>query len=280
MLKKRAFCIPDIFLGMLLAVAIFASGAVFESSPYDTSQKIAETQSKEEPHSEGYWSAFWDWMVHDASGFFTFALVGVGAIQIAVFLRQLRIIREGLEPARDAAAAAKLNAEAVMDAEGAQLYPVIKSHNLKDVFGHKLLILNPSNPEIAMLETPRATYCFKNYGKTPAKLFLVMDNIEFRASGSKEYEIAHAADERALEVIGAGQESAEIQCEMLGHFRWNEGHAVLNDQGELILTGNVFFRDFFDRQFICEWRCTGSRRGFKLVSHGQRLDPNAKKKMS
>ena len=213
-----------------------------------------------------------DWLA-----LFTLALVFVGGFQVSLFYVQLKLIGESLVPAREAAEAAKLNAEAVMTAEGAQLFPVIKSHNLKLVFGHKLLLLNPSNPDTVTLETPHVIYSLKNYGKTPAKLFLIMHNIEYRPLGATTYEIAHSSDELALEVLGAGQESDEIECEMMAHFRWSEGNAVLNDKGELILTGTAFFRDFFDRQFICEWRCTGSRSGFKLVSHQQRLDPDAKK---
>jgi hypothetical protein len=277
MLVNLRFRFPEIFFGALLAVAIFVLGAVW-SSRYEPSQQITDAKSDDSKQSESYWGAVRDWMTHDATGFFTFALVGVGAIQIAVFVRQLRLIRRSLKPAEKAAKAARDNAEAVMAAEGAQLYPVIKSHNLKEVFGYKALILNPSDPDTAFLETPKVTYCFKNYGKTPAKMFLVMHNIEYRPAGSKQYDLVHDSDERAIEIVGAGQDSAEIECQMLAHFKWSEGHAVLNDQGELILGGEVFFKDFFDRQFICEWRCTGSRGGFKLVRHQQRPDPHANQK--
>ena len=52
------------------------------------------------------------WLFHDAGGFFTSVLVIIGAIQIGVFLRQLRLIRQSLAPAKEAAEAAKDSAEA------------------------------------------------------------------------------------------------------------------------------------------------------------------------
>jgi hypothetical protein len=52
------------------------------------------------------------WLFHDAAGLFTLFLVVVGAVQIAVFLKQLRLIRDSLGPAKEAAEAAKDSAEA------------------------------------------------------------------------------------------------------------------------------------------------------------------------
>jgi hypothetical protein len=57
-------------------------------------------------------SNFWYWLFHDAGGFFTSVLVIIGVIQIGVFLRQLRLIRQSLAPAKEAAEAAKDSAEA------------------------------------------------------------------------------------------------------------------------------------------------------------------------
>jgi hypothetical protein len=54
----------------------------------------------------------WNWLTHDAAGLFTGVLVLVGAVQIGVFLKQLRLIRESLGPAKAAAEAAKESARA------------------------------------------------------------------------------------------------------------------------------------------------------------------------
>jgi hypothetical protein len=55
----------------------------------------------------------WQWLIHDAAGFFTAVLVAVGAVQLVVFIWQLRLIRTSLDDAKisaDAAAAAALAA--------------------------------------------------------------------------------------------------------------------------------------------------------------------------
>jgi hypothetical protein len=48
----------------------------------------------------------WQWLIHDAAGFFTAVLVVVGAIQLVLFLWQLRLIRTSLDDAKIAADAA------------------------------------------------------------------------------------------------------------------------------------------------------------------------------
>jgi hypothetical protein len=55
---------------------------------------------------------FWEWVTHDAAGFFTALLVLVGGLQLALFFWQLVLIRESLDDAKLAAEAAKDSAEA------------------------------------------------------------------------------------------------------------------------------------------------------------------------
>ena len=67
---------------------------------------------------------FWGWATHDASGFFTMLLTGIAVFQLGLFYRQLSFMRASIAeaksatiPATEAATAAKLNAQAVIDAE-------------------------------------------------------------------------------------------------------------------------------------------------------------------
>ena len=59
--------------------------------------------------------ALWNWITHDAAGFFTFCLVIVGAGQAGLFVWQLRYMRKGIEDARIAALAAQTSAEAAKE---------------------------------------------------------------------------------------------------------------------------------------------------------------------
>jgi hypothetical protein len=73
---------------------------------------------------------FWGWVTDDASGFFTMLLTGIAVFQLGLFYRQLSFMRASLAEAKsatigatEAAKAANLNAQAVINAERAHLWP-------------------------------------------------------------------------------------------------------------------------------------------------------------
>jgi hypothetical protein len=276
------FRTTELLFGMLLAVAIFAMGMLFVSSGYapQTTQNISapkaanQGEQSKPPDSDLTGST---WLTKDASGFFTFVLVVVGSLQALFFWYQLGLIRQSLAPAKEAADAAKINAQAVMDAEGAHLYPVIKKTNVSNhqvFFGP--IMHGKSSPDTDAVPTPTVVYCFKNYGKTPAVLQSIMHNIDFLEAPSKS-RLMHMADISALEIIGATEESADIEFEMLATFNMGMAKSVMKSRGELIFFGEAVFTDFFDRQFRCIWEFHGNAGGFKLTRHEQRLDPDKKR---
>lgn len=90
----------------------------------------------QQKQQEGWWER-----ARDPIAVFTFCLVAVGAIQVGFFYRQLDLIRRSLAPAEkaakaaeDAAKAASANAQAVIDAERAHLYVVIKNVTIEGIF--------------------------------------------------------------------------------------------------------------------------------------------------
>jgi hypothetical protein len=94
MLIKLRFRFPDIFLGMMLAVAIFAMGATFWSS--ENISRVTEEQSKpkaNDPASNHIERKYW-WQ--DATADFTFGLIVVGLFQAGIFYVQLRFLRKSL----------------------------------------------------------------------------------------------------------------------------------------------------------------------------------------
>jgi hypothetical protein len=120
MLIKLRFRFPEIFLGMFLAVAIFAMGAVFWSSQYSgpSAQSQSPEKRTEEKNNSQPNKGLWHWLTHDAGGFFTLWLVIVAGGQLALFYVQLKLIRDSLidaekaaNAATEAAKAAKENAE-------------------------------------------------------------------------------------------------------------------------------------------------------------------------
>jgi hypothetical protein len=274
---RMKFRVPELFLGAFLAVAIFSMGILFSSqyprqaAQSDSPEKADGNATKKDPPKP-----FWQSATADPAAAFTLGLLIVGIFQAGLFFFQLRLIRKSLDPAKEAADAAKLNAQAVMDAEGAHLYPVIKKSNVNNhqvFFGP--IMHGKSSSDTDAVPTPTIVYCFKNYGKTPAVLQSIMHNIDFFEAPSKS-RLMHMADISALEIIGANEESADIEFEMLATFNMGMAKSVMGRRGELMFFGEAVFTDFFDRQFRCIWECHGNAGGFKLTRHEQRLDPDKK----
>jgi hypothetical protein len=202
---------------------------------------------------------------------FTLALVGVAFIQASLFVWQLLLIKDAAHTSSQAAAAARDNAEAVMNAEGAHLYPVLKKQNLKEVFQGPLL--HPKWPEEDSLPEPQVTYCFKNYGKTPAVIESMMHGIAYYPKPSKNRVMY--AETRPLEIVVGGDESREISCDFFDTLTFGKAKEILEYRGELLFFGEVYFRDFFNRRFQCIWEFEGRPAGFHLREIDQRPKPDA-----
>jgi hypothetical protein len=99
--------LPEIFLGALLAVAVFAAGMVTDSARRPQVEQKASTDAANENGTKPHERGFWDWVTHDAAGFFTLWLVIVGSGQAGLFYWQLRYMRRGMEDATISAMAAK-----------------------------------------------------------------------------------------------------------------------------------------------------------------------------
>jgi hypothetical protein len=126
----QKFRVPEIFLGALMTVAIFAIGMTLNASrpqPANnpTNATIAQVQSDHKPEPFTL-----EWLTHDGVAFFTAILCFVAFVQAGLFFWQLlvlhRTLKETSETTRaalDAAEAAKTSAQAVINAERAYLWP-------------------------------------------------------------------------------------------------------------------------------------------------------------
>jgi hypothetical protein len=153
MLINLRFRFPEVFFGALLAVAIFAMGMVFDPSLHPPSQQMAPTNAANQNQAGHIDGGFWNWLTHDVTGVFTLFLVVVGSLQIWVFLRQLRLIRDSLVPAQQAAEAAREAAEHIPIVERAYIYGGANYQGP--------IIDNRTQIESLLLK-------INNYGKTPA----------------------------------------------------------------------------------------------------------------
>jgi len=97
----------------------------------------------------------WHWLTHDAAWFFTLGLV-VGVIQLILFWRQLKYIRESLNAAKLSADAAKLSADAAIGVALPKL--LVSEIGFQDAEAP-----GTTDSEVVVTVT--------NYGRTPAFVF-------------------------------------------------------------------------------------------------------------
>jgi hypothetical protein len=111
----------------------------------------------------------WHWLTHDAAGFFTAVLVVVGAVQLVLFIWQLRLIRTSLDDA-------KISADAAADAaKAASRQAHVAEETLAKIERPYLFVFNVSALKTDNYESAeddymllRVTYSIANYGKIPA----------------------------------------------------------------------------------------------------------------
>jgi hypothetical protein len=250
MLIKLKFRFTEIFFGMLLATAIFAMGAVFLSSGNHPSESKTGANSENKNQSNGEGSGLWNWLTRDATGLFTGVLVLVGAIQIGVFLGQLRLIRRTLGPAEEAAKAARDAANVANDALTKLESPFVGIEILESGFKSKLV----SAGEYYVTLEESLHFQFINHGRSPATIIEMFDKFEICATDK----LPPPLDPHGLRnqvpfgVIlsadgGRSPPSTRNQSEDIDP---QEFMRVTVGDDALAFIGYVRFRDIFNRDYI------------------------------
>jgi len=151
MLIKIRIYFPEVILGILLAVAIFAVGALFGSSNYQPANQQSRTEATQ-THQPNKPDPFtWNWFTHDGVVFFTAVLGFVAFVQAGLFIWQLILIKRGMKPAEAAAKATQ---------ESTKHLPIIER-----------AYVSGGGPY--SLELQRFVLDVNNFGKTPAYLHRV-----------------------------------------------------------------------------------------------------------
>jgi len=253
MLKFR---VPELVLGATLMAAVFSISLVFVSQ------------------HEG----FWHWITHDAAGFFTLWLVIVGVGPVVLFLVQLRFIRESLVVAAHGAKAAETNAQALIDAESAKVYVVDLKSNIARIL-HIGTHHTPS-PDVEMFDPPWIQYRLRNYGKSPALIRNVLHG--FSLTNMKDLPHGFSLDNptklplnrfkwaswnRAMEIVGVGEQSDVIKCEYDGPFTSEDAKSIVTPNALLTFSGMAIFLDTFGREHCLEWEFVAYDDRWQLIDH-------------
>lgn len=208
-MPKGRFRFPEIFFGMLLAVAIFATGLIFGlSRNFGPATKSPGAGHRgDEKNNSQQDAGLWNWLTRDASGFFTIWLVVIGGAQLVLFYVQLRLIRESLDDAKIAADAGAVAANAATkQAEAAERAltelerPWIFVDLSRDLHG------SPDNE----FQDPYALFDIVNHGRGPA----IIDEFHGEISSDELRPGSPLLRDEFHGIIGPGKamEKCEIEC--------------------------------------------------------------------
>jgi hypothetical protein len=256
------FRVPEIFLGCILTVAVFATGMLFERAKQTSSptqsvshrEAATESQNAQSPDAELTGSA---WLTKDAGGFFTFGLVIVGIGQAVLFFFQLSYMRTGMDDAAIAASAAKESADtAKIQAEVA--------HNtlitMQDTAQRQLrayLVVEPrtiENFEAGMAATGH--FCIRNVGQTPPHDVVMATGVEIA-----RYPPLPAFGKPSAEALMAGPNarrgyfanSVEVAKDAERAFSQSEIDAVIAGRSRLYVGGRVYYKDVFNNEWYTDF---------------------------
>jgi hypothetical protein len=211
----------------------------------------------------------WNWLTRDAAGFFTLWLVIVGTGQVVLFLWQLRLIAKTLGPAKAAAEAANLNAQAVINAERARLYVIIERQTIESEIK---LATAPQLPELGdhvRLEDLELEYSFRNYGKTPAFILEVGHGTAVTEGVPKGREYAVLVPLPIDYVVGAGEKTVSIRDVAMPSMTVATARSIRDLDKTFWFHGYVEYDDTFGwrRKFEFVWHYSAVSEGFRLFSY-------------
>jgi hypothetical protein len=256
MLTRRY--IPGIFLGALLAVAMFGVGFIFGSLPHSSDSTKPQGSAKlNDPDTQHVEQKNW-W--NDPIADFTLCLVLIGAFQVGLFYVQLRLIGKSLRDAEIAAEAAKESADAA----------VISAEHLSRIErAYLFLALEVTSKIIAFdpaLSDTRSNidFGFKNHGKTPASI----EELHVMAGFWRESWPAMAtADRMPIQkgwMISAGETQSGYSTAF--NLRSDEIARAREGKGYILFWGKIIYRDVFNTT-----RESGWCRAYDFKSKGWRF---------
>jgi hypothetical protein len=253
---------PELLLGCLLTIAVFAIGMLFASSiyPYPPSanpEHSAQNHPQQETSkpSTDERLADYTWWLAVLTGGLVLTAVGQGFF-----------IARSDKTAQKAADAAILNAEALISAERAHLFVIVKGSNLHEALRGSVFYGDSNGSMLdARIPRPELEFAIKNTGRTAA----IIQDISYQLiQAEAETTLWEYADQGTIvnAVIEGGDEtSPPTPCIVESDLTIASGNAVLNGSRPLYFYGFVIFRDTFKRRYQYYWRHEYRGRRFVLV---------------
>jgi hypothetical protein len=240
MLIKLRFRFPEVFFGGLLAVAIFAMGALFWSSPNSSGPTQPQTDAKSGERGPGNKQEIAWWQ--DPVAVFTLGLVFIGLVQAGIFYGQMRLIRKSLAPAEQAAKAAQAAAEYIPIVEGAHIYVVIKKD---EIFEHLQFVGKGAvDPDFVLT----IQIALSNFGKTAAFIERFTARLSYASVAGRV--LGFEAHIQPNTIIGAGDETEPPLRVSAPHLSSTDAQEIWRAAAYLILDGTLVYRDIWGGEWV------------------------------
>lgn len=195
---------------------------------------------------------------------FTAVIAGTGVIGAFIFGGQLNVMQGQLNEMKSAGAytktaadAAKLSAEALIDAERARLYAVIIASNLEESL--QAAVMWPNSPTMDdgyVSYRPAVEFRLKNMGRTPAILKEASYQLIQGTEGQTVFE--YGLKVIANPAVDSGTLTDPLSCQLETLFSVGDSRRALDGSRPLYLYGHVIFATSFGRDYVYFWRYENS----------------------
>jgi hypothetical protein len=193
---------------------------------------------------------------------FAYGLFLVAIAQLLLFAVQLWFIRASFRDAKKAAEAAKLNAEAVIDAERARIFASIEQDTADTIRSAAKHAHSTEKDGNTLDGSIGLFYGLKNYGKTPAIIKEIGHQLVLAPELAKEHEHSPKNPLPIEQILGPGEQTPRgtLVCSLDRKMTIGEAKEILALKNSLWFYGYVTYDDTFGfgRELRYIFRCDGS----------------------
>jgi hypothetical protein len=197
-------------------------------------------------------------------------LIATGLVGVGYF--QVRQGKRSVAAAVKAADASLLSAEALIGAERAHLFVIVKSTELHQALRGSVYYGDSESPELLDSKIPRPylEFAIKNTGRTAAIMQDVSYQLVQADAETTEWQFAYQ-DTIVHTVVEGGEETTPpTPCVSDHDLTIADSKAAIDGSRPIYFYGSVRFRDTFRRQYQYSWRYEYRARRFVLVHEEER----------
>jgi hypothetical protein len=167
--------------------------------------------------------------------------------------------------ARETAEAAKLNANALISAERAQLFVIVQHSNLFDVLRGPRFYRETESMNGAFIPRAELEFVIRNTGRTAAILQDVSYQLVQADAETTMWQYSYRDTIVNAVIEGENETSPATPCVMENQLTLDDGIAVIDGERPLYFYGFVIFRDTFKNRHQYFWRHEYRGNRFVLV---------------